>query len=150
MTLSLDSSAIIDLLRGRDRLVRQRFQDARASGEELVVSTVALAELAMGVFKSERKDDKLFELESFLRPLSVAAFDDTDAFTAGRLQCVPELTAQPIGAPDLFISAQAQRRGWTVVTSNVRHFGRVPDLGIIDWRVSNAPLTSAQIAQRLV
>ena len=50
---------------------------------------------------------------------------------------------------DTLIAGQALARGWTVVTRNVRHFGRVEGLPLIDWGVSPELLTPAEIAARV-
>ena len=41
-----------------------------------------------------------------------------------------------IGANDLFIAAHARSLGLTLVTNNMREFGRVRNLAIDNWTVS--------------
>jgi tRNA(fMet)-specific endonuclease VapC len=41
-----------------------------------------------------------------------------------------------IGANDLFIAAHARSLGVTLVTNNMREFGRVPKLNIENWTLS--------------
>ena len=39
---------------------------------------------------------------------------------------------QPIGDPDIFIAAMALQHGLILVTRNVRHFQRIPDLKLYE------------------
>jgi predicted nucleic acid-binding protein len=44
-----------------------------------------------------------------------------------------ERRGRSIGLADTFIAAHARSEGLTLVTSNVRHFARVPRLKYEDW-----------------
>ncbi len=44
-----------------------------------------------------------------------------------------ERRGTPLGEADLRIGAIALSRGLTVVTGNVRHFQRIPDLSVENW-----------------
>ena len=131
MIYSLDTSTAVDLLRGEDRPVRERFNAARARGDGLKLSSVALYELAF---------------------VEVVPFEGEDAMEAGRvraeLERLPFSAATP-GVPDILIGAQALGRGWAVATSNVRHFSRLPGLRLVDWRRSDDPISAQDIIARL-
>ena len=151
MILSLDSSVVIDLMRGREADVRQRFLQAQGAGVEFKLSVIALYELAVGARKSEQADSKMEELDEFLASVELVAFDGEDAMMAGSLRA--QFEAPPgytIDTPDLLIGAQALNRGWSVVTSNVRHFGRISGLRLYDWRVSDEPLDLNAVIARLL
>ena len=143
MILSLDTSAAVDILRGRDPGVRDHFLAAQASGAQLRLSTVALYELAAGAKASSDPGRKLEELARFAEALELAAFDSDDAIVAGCLRADLEAPGRQIDHPDLMIGAQALHRGWAVVTSNLRHFVRLQGLELYDWRISDRPLDRA-------
>ena len=79
---------------------------------------------------------RMRELEVLLSMLPAIAFEGGDAMTVSKLQLQLERPGVPIAQADLLIAAQALNRGWTVVTSNVRHFVRTR-APLIDWRVSD-------------
>ena len=54
-----------------------------------------------------------------------------------------------IGDIDTLVAGQALARGWTVVTGNVSHFGRVEGLSLIDWGVSSDILSTGEVARRV-
>ena len=49
----------------------------------------------------------------------------------------------------MLIAGQALARGWTVVTHDIAHFGRVQGLPLIDWRVSDRPFAYMDILARV-
>lgn len=148
MILSLDSSVVIDLMRGREAGVRERFLSAEATGARFKLSSVALYELATGARKSTQPDAKLEELDKFLEDVDVEPFDGEDALLAGSLRAEFETPGATLHTADLLIGAQALNRGWPVVTSNVRHFGRFDDLRLFDWRITGEPLDRPYIIAR--
>jgi tRNA(fMet)-specific endonuclease VapC len=130
----LDTNAVIALLRNKPTGVRERYQEAGASGDYLAVPSVVLFELWYGVEKSSYVRENTERLRIFLSGgLDFLDFDDGDAQTAGRVRAVLEQSGIPFGAYDLLIAGQALRRGLTVVTANTSEFGRVPGLDWVDW-----------------
>ena len=149
MILSLDTSTAVDLLRGRLHAVRERFEAARRDGVALMLSSVALYELAYGAHHSDRAPAHLSDLDRLLGFVEVAPFEGEDAMAAGRLRQEVLPVGEAPGVPDLLIGAQALSRGWAVATSNVRHFARFAGLRIVDWRRSGEPLSAQDIIARL-
>ena len=113
-----------------------------------MISSVVLFELAYGVRRSSRPEARMQELDSFLTVVPVVSFDGGDAMTAGALRLQLDSPGLSIGAPDLLIAAQALNRSWSVVTSNLRYFGRA-NVPIIDWRTSDRPLDTHKLIARL-
>jgi tRNA(fMet)-specific endonuclease VapC len=131
---TLDTHACIALINGSSLPVRRRFKEALAAGSVVCVSTVALHELWYGVAKSARRDYNTERVQAFLAgPIRQVAFDDADARAAGEVRALLEQERRPIGAYDALLAGQAVRRGFTLVTANVREFERVDDLMWEDW-----------------
>jgi tRNA(fMet)-specific endonuclease VapC len=133
-TYLLDTNACIALINGTQANVRRRFQRAAARDSVMLVSSIVAFELWYGVGKSQRKEANGQRLEAFLSgPLEWSPFDDDDARAAGDVRAELEAAGTPIGAYDVLLAGQARRRGATLVTSNVREFGRVKGLKWDDW-----------------
>ena len=136
-TYLLDTNACIALINGTQPHVRRRFERAVARDSVMLLSSVVAFELWYGVGKSQRKDSNTQRLEAFFAgPLEWTPFDDDDARAAGAVRAELEVTGKPIGAYDVLLAGQARRRGATLVTSNVREFGRVAGLKWEDWAVA--------------
>ena len=133
-TYLLDTNACIALINGTQASVRRRFHRAAARDSVMLVSSIVSFELWYGVGKSLRKEANTQRLEAFLAgPLEWTPFDEDDARAAGTVRAELEAAGTPIGAYDVLLAGQARHRAATLVTSNVREFGRVKGLKWEDW-----------------
>lgn len=133
MTLSLDSNVVIDIINRRSDLVRRRFEQALASDEPVVLSSLVINEVSFGALISRRPVEQTRWLEALAEPLSVVPFTVHDARAAAEVRRALKLAGTSINGLDPLIAGQALGRGWTMVTSNVRDFQRVEGLSVIDW-----------------
>ena len=134
MNYLLDTNACIALINGRPASVRSRFQKAIAAGDKVFVSSIVAFELWYGVAKSSRQQVNRQRLATFLRgPITLLPFEDEDAEVAGAVRATLEAAGTPIGAYDLLIAGQAERRKLTLVTANVAEFARIQGLAWQDW-----------------
>jgi len=100
----------------------------------VMVPSVVAFELWYGVAKSGRPEANALLVEAFLSgPVSLLPFEPEDAQVAGQVRAALEKVGKPIGAYDLLIAAQALRHELTLITANVREFGRVKGLEWEDW-----------------
>ena len=134
MDYLLDTNACISLINGQPATVRVRLQKATATGDQVLVSSIALYELWYGVAKSTRKEFNRKRVETFLAgPIFVLPFEDADARVAGEVRATLEAVGKPIGAYDILMAGQALRHQLTLVTANVSEFSRVKGLAWQDW-----------------
>jgi tRNA(fMet)-specific endonuclease VapC len=105
---------------------------ARVRPGDIAISSIALAELAFGAFKSgsPRNQERL---QVFISPLTIVSFDSDAAMVYGDLRHTLQRAGTPIGPMDMLIAAQALALDLTLVTNNVREFKRVPALRIENW-----------------
>ncbi|MGP0020734.1 MAG: type II toxin-antitoxin system VapC family toxin [Candidatus Sulfotelmatobacter sp.] len=134
MDYLLDTNACIALINGEPATVRTRMQKAAATGDHVLVSSVAVFELWYGVAQSAKQEFNRKRLETFLAgPILVLPFEDADARVAGSVRATLEAAGKPIGAYDLLLAGQALRHHLTLVTANVSEFSRVKGLHWQDW-----------------
>lgn len=133
MTLSLDTNVLIDLVNGRQANVRERFEEAVASGETLATCSISAHELLYGAAISNRPDAEKRTATNLLDQLLVADFTREDAAAAAELRRTLRGSGRGIGPFDTLIAAQAWVRGWGMVTANTREFARVAGLQLFDW-----------------
>ena len=118
-----------DRLRNIEAL-RQRWQQVPA--QTLAMSLITLGELEFGASKSTAAGvrERLAALRAEVQLLV------PDAAVAGHYGAIRhqlESAGQGIGPNDTWIAAHGLASGRTVVTNNVKEFGRVPGLNIEDW-----------------
>ena len=106
---------------------------AQVPAEEQFTTSVTLGELLYGAAK--RDSPQLVERirELILRAAAVLPFDSSAAEVYGRLRARLETEGRRLDEPDLRIASIALSRRLTLVTGNVRHFSRVPDLTVENW-----------------
>lgn len=147
--LTLDSDTVVNLLRGRSGDFRQRFDQARLKQIPLSVSSVVVHELATGAISSKRPAHHLEAMAEFLEPFEILELSGADAIAAAEIRAQLARYGTPIGALDTLIAGQTAARDLTLVTSNVRHFGRVDGLRLVDWAIGPDCLTPDQMANRV-
>jgi tRNA(fMet)-specific endonuclease VapC len=109
---------------------------ARTRPEQQFTTTITLGELLYGAAK--RGSATLVERVRaiVLRAQAVLPFDEAAAEVYGPLRARLEREGRRIDEPDLRIASIALANGLVLVTGNVRHFARVPDLQVENWLAS--------------
>lgn len=129
-TLILETTFLIDL--ERESVLKsggsaQRFLRAH-SDDRLCVTFVTVGEMAAGV-EAGRRD----VWEDFFRPFLVLPFSLEVAWEYGRAYRHLAANGQLIGGNDLWIAATALANGMPLVTRNLRHFRRIPNLEVVAY-----------------
>lgn len=131
MKYLLDTNACILLLNRASSRLADRFR--QASPSRLRLCSIVKAELLYGARKSVRPVEMEQKLRRFFAPLKSLPFDDQCAQWAGTLRSEMERSGTAIGPNDLLIAATTLAFDVTLITHNVREFGRVPGLRLEDW-----------------
>lgn len=103
--------------------------------EDRFTSSINISEMAYGAYRaSHRTQELLGSIDLTIIPdFQVLPFDADAAWRYGELRAYLERRGTPIGDADTRIAAVALTRNLTVITGNVRHFGRVPGLAVENW-----------------
>lgn len=131
MQYLLDTNICIYLIKHKPPKVLTRFQSLSLS--DIGISSITVAELEYGVYKSQQQEKNRSALMQFLIPLEIVEFDQTAATVYGLIRSDLESKGLVIGAMDMLIAAHALSRGVTLVSNNVREFSRIPDLLLENW-----------------
>lgn len=100
---------------------------------ELKVSVVTQFELEYGARRSDRSNELLVVVESFLANAEVLPFDFAAARQAAIVRAALTASGRPIGQYDMLIAGHALSLGATLVTNNVDEFRRVDGLRVENW-----------------
>ena len=130
MRYMLDTNICIYAIKNQPSQVLTQLRAYEADG--IGISSISVAELYFGVGKSGSARN-LAALQQFLEPLEIADFDLSAAQVYGTLRYTLERLGTPIGPLDTQIAAHALALEVTLATNNVREFGRVPGLNLINW-----------------
>ena len=126
----LDTNVCVDLLRGKNCGMVRRLKRHK---NEIAISTIALAELQHGVFKSNTPSANLNTVVDFCMPFEILPFDALAAETYGCVRAALERAGTPIGPLDTLIAAHALSIDCALVTNNENEFRRVAGLAVENW-----------------
>jgi tRNA(fMet)-specific endonuclease VapC len=124
----LDTNAVIGLLKGGPE-IRARMETFLPA--DFGISAIVAHELFCGAYKGQPTERSLAQIAG-LR-FEILEFDQEDARCAGEIRAGLAKSGAGIGPYDVLIAGQALARGLTLLTHNVREFGRVEGLKVQDW-----------------
>jgi tRNA(fMet)-specific endonuclease VapC len=133
LTILLDSNTCIAAIRQRPLIIRERILEAEAARQRIFVPSIVVFELWYGIAYSNRREENTGSLATFLATAATIPFDDEDAQVAGTIRADLRRRGAEIGPYDCLIAAQAVRRDFLLVTTNVREFSRVAGLRWENW-----------------
>jgi tRNA(fMet)-specific endonuclease VapC len=126
----LDTTVLVDLLRGRSAPSRERF---RAASGHLAVSSISVMEIEYGVVRSSNPAANRQAADALLSMLDILPFDEPAAREAGHVRHHLAASGRTIGPFDALIAGHARSASLVLVTNNLREFSRVPDLTVENW-----------------
>lgn len=126
----LDTNVVSDLVPNPQGRIARRIREVGEA--EVRTSIIVAAELRYGA--TNRGSARLAaQLGAVLRMLAVLPFEAPADATYGSLRTRLEQAGRPIGGNDLLIAAHAIATDHTLVTDNVREFGRITELSVENW-----------------
>ena len=131
MTYLLDTNTCIRYLNDAQSRVASRL--AALPRTEIVLCDVVRFELYYGAYRSTRRERNLQLLATFFNGFTSLPSDGRAADIGGRIRTDLASQGTPIGPNDLLIAAIALANDLTLVTHNIREFGRVEGLTLEDW-----------------
>jgi tRNA(fMet)-specific endonuclease VapC len=131
MQFLLDTNTCIYIIKNKPPQVLAKFQTLDIS--DVGISSITVAELEYGVYKSQRQEQNRAALSQFLIPLEILSFDGQATQIYGRIRAELERQGIVIGSMDMLIASQAISLGLTLVTNNVRELSRIPELALENW-----------------
>ncbi|GET38678.1 type II toxin-antitoxin system tRNA(fMet)-specific endonuclease VapC [Microseira wollei] len=131
MRFLLDTNICIYIIKQKPAKVLAKFQTLNLS--DIGVSSITVAELEYGAYKSQLLTENRAALSQFLIPLEVLPFDERATQTYGQIRSELERRGIAIGSMDMLIASQAISLGLILVTNNVRELSRIPGLILENW-----------------
>lgn len=131
MKYLLDTNICIYIIKKKPEKVWSKFQSL--SFGEIGVSSITVAELEYGVYKSKQINKNKNALEQFLLPLKIIPFEQKSTAIYGQIRNNLEKEGKVIGSMDMLIASQALALDLILVTNNVKEFARISKLVIENW-----------------
>ena len=130
MKYLLDTDTLIYWLTGNKNIEEK----ALAIGlEKLGYSVISHAELYFGAYNSVQKDKNLLAIQAVSKKLALVNFNAESAQLFGMIKADLKQQGNIILDADIMIAAIALTNGLTLVTNNLKHFIRIPNLNLENW-----------------
>ncbi len=133
-TYMLDTCICSFIMREHPDSVIQRLTAEVEQGNRIVISAITYAEMRYGQIGKKASTKHKMLVDEFVKRLDAVLPWDQSAVDA-TVEAMRELSkaGTPIGPNDTAIAGHAIATACTLVTNNVREFGRVPGLVYEDW-----------------
>ena len=125
----LDTSFIVDILRGRERAL-EMLSSFEEGGELVCTTSINVLELYRGVFLSKRVEENLKALIALLDQLLVLDLNEDAYEIFGAISALLRSAGGPVGDLDEAIAAIALAYDASIVSRDL-HFQRIPGLKMV-------------------
>jgi predicted nucleic acid-binding protein len=129
MNYLVDTDWVVDYLKGRTPVVERL---TILAPEGLAVSLITYGEIYEGIYFGRNSEQHESGFRNFLRGVVLLPLDRAIMRRFARVRGDLRSKGQLIGDPDLLIAATALHHDLTLLTHNVRHFGRIAGLKVED------------------
>ena len=127
----LDTDACSLIVRGGSKRL-----DAKVRAippREVCISAVTRAEMLYGLARKPEATRLAELVQALLSRVRSLAWSNEAAAHYAHIRAYLESKGEPIGNMDQMIAAHARSAALPLVTSNAKHFRRVPGLEVLDW-----------------
>ncbi len=142
----LDTTVFVELERSQRGMparkamaeIAWRLGEALPEDEEVGIAAITASELLHGVHRATdpHRGPRSAFVEAMLAAFPTLPFDLFAARAHAGLWASLVAAGTDVGAHDRLVAATALAAGWRVATANIRHFARVPGLGVVTVRLS--------------
>lgn len=126
----LDTTFIIDLLRGKNLEVKEKAEELDHRFETKAVVSVSVMELWRGALQSVRKEEEKNKINELIKSFLVYPLDEKAARESGEIEADLIKKGEIIDLEDIMIAGVAKVHNETVLTRNVKHFERISGLSV--------------------
>ena len=131
----LDTSTLSEAIKQRDPRVARQARDHLVRFGRFSFSIITRFEILRGLFaKNATRQIRNFQEQCVIS--DVLPLTDDAVVKAAELYAELRKRGEPIDDADLLIAGTALVNGRSLVTENIEHFRRIPDLRLESWRSS--------------
>jgi len=130
MSYLLDTDICIYWLKGQESV---RSAILSQSWSALAISVITVAELYYGAYNSAQIKQNLARAEQFVTHITVVPLGFAALAIYGNLKSQLRKAGTPLADFDLLIASTALADDRTLVSNNLRHYERIPNLKLQNW-----------------
>jgi len=128
----LDTNTVSDYLRGDTEVLSNLKKNHHS---KVAISSITKYELFYGLLKNPKAHQKYGkQLKLLFQQAQNLVFDGETALIAAQIKDELTRTGKSIGDCDTMIAAVGLQHDLVVVTNNLKHFQRVKNLVVVNWK----------------
>ena len=131
MSYLLDTNICVYWMKG-DESIEQRSLEIGLGN--IAISFITISELYYGAYKSQKINENISAIKKLASKLGIVHSNDEICKNFGKLKTELEKGGKIIDDADLFIAACALANNLILVTNNEKHFRRIENLKLENWR----------------
>ena len=132
MMYLLDTNTVSDYLRGDTEVLSNLKKNHHS---KVAISSITKYELFYGLLKNPKAHQKYGkQLKLLFQQAQNLVFDGETALIAAQIKDELTRTGKSIGDCDTMIAAVGLQHDLVVVTNNLKHFQRVKNLVVVNWK----------------
>jgi tRNA(fMet)-specific endonuclease VapC len=124
-----DTDTCIEILRGNKKIIEKR----KLHDGAVAISFMTVAELFYGAEKSGNRDHNFTIIETFLLSVMILDSDIEIERKFGEVKAALRQKDMLLPDADIFIASVALAKCEKLVTGNMKHFSRIPELKLENW-----------------
>ena len=129
----LDTDLLVGFLRNDTDAVKF-FKSLESSDQQLFITTINSFELYKGAYNSINPEKSLNYVEVLINRFeAIFELDLISSRIAGKVINHLKKKGNLLDLPDIFIGSIALANDETLVTRNINHFKKIPNLNIVKW-----------------
>ncbi len=126
----IDTDICIELLKGNRKIIQRRNQTDSIIG----ISFMSVAELYYGAAKSSNQTRNISIIEELLLSIEIIHSDIPIMKRFGTIKANLQKSGISLPDADILIASTCLEKCEKLITGNTKHFERIPDLFIEDWK----------------
>jgi len=126
----LDTSFLIDLLRGKNPAALERAKELDEKFERKSIASISVMELWRGAMQSHLQEVEKKDINNLLSSLLIHPFNENEAKKAGEVEAELKKSGKMIDLEDIMIAGVALVHNETILTRNKKHFSKIKGINI--------------------
>lgn len=124
----LDTTFLIDLLRGEDLDVKKKSEELDERFGIKSIASITIMELWRGALQSVHQEKERRKIDELLQSLVIHPFSEQEAKKSGEIEAELIKAGKIVDLEDIMIAGTALVRNEKVLTKNVKHFEHINGL----------------------
>ena len=125
----LDTDVCIEILRGSQSVIEKR----QRCDERVAISFMTIGELYYGAERSKSKMKNVNVVDEFVLSIETINTDLEILKKFGELKAYLRVTNEMVPDADIMIASAAITKCTKLITGNIKHFNRFPELVLENW-----------------